>query len=92
MDIPIYLASEWLPSDLHRKLKVLLDDKDGILALSVGSPPSFDEFLSSSSQQPEQGKKGSKMSFRDKLFTCCSTSSKKQGIGYGHVAVYDEVS
>jgi hypothetical protein len=92
MDIPSYLASEWLLSDLHRKLKGLLDDEDGILALSVGSPPSVDEFLSSSSQQLKDENKGFKMSLRDNFLRDAARHPKKHGIGYGHVAVYDEVS
>lgn len=94
MDVPSYFAAEWLSTSLQKKLKSLLDDEDGILAISLGSPPDINDFFSTSSiSQHASGtsKPEYHMSARDSFLRAASRHPKNQGIGYKHVAIYDEV-
>lgn len=94
IDIPSYFAAEWLSTDFQRKLKSLLDDDDGLLAVSIGSPPDINDFFttSSSPQRTTERKKEYKTSLRDIFLREAARHPKNRGIGYKHVAVYDEVS
>lgn len=93
MDIPSYSASELLSLDLHRKLKGFLDNDEGILALSVGAPPDLNDFIvasSFSSLNDIGSKKDYEDSSRDKFIRQAARHTINGGIGYKHIAVYDE--
>jgi hypothetical protein len=93
MDVPSYFAMEWLSTALQRKLKGLLDDEDGILAVSVGSPPDIRDFFPApfNSHVSATIKPNYSMSVRDTFLREASRHPKNNGIGYKHIAVYDEV-
>lgn len=94
MDIPSYSASELLSLDLHLKLKGMLHNGEGILALSVGAPPDVNDFIAASSFSSLNDigpKKVYEDSSRDKFIRLAARHSKNGGIGYKHIAVYDEV-
>lgn len=96
MDVPSYFAAEWFSTSLQRKLKALLDSEEGILAVSIGFPPDMNDFfptsLISSHRNRTKIKPKHNISVRDSFLREASRHSQYNGIGYKHIAVYDEVS
>jgi hypothetical protein len=109
MDIPSYLASDWLSIALHQKLKGLLETDNGILAISIGSPPNVNDFISAAKSSPStpfhdcigslpnvneftsaKVDKEHEMSSRDTFLRQAARHKRNNGIGYKHIAVYDE--
>ena len=93
MDVPSYFAMEWLSTSLQRKLMGLLDDEDGILAVSIGSPPDISDFFPTpfNSHVSATINPIYYVSVRDSFLREASRHPKNNGIGYKHIAVYDEV-
>ena len=78
---------------IARKLMGLLDDENGILAVSIGSPPDIGDFSPTPFHSHLRATINPiyNVSLRDSFLREASRHPKYNGIGYKHVAVYDEV-